>query len=81
MPIAYGQDTRDWWALPGESTNTANAEVVWRGTCPAATAGEQSLCLWKRTYANPYPAVKIVSLDFISAMNFPAPFLVALTLE
>jgi WD40 repeat protein len=81
LPISYGQDVRNWWTVPNEPTNTPNAQVAWRGNCPLAASFGQSLRLWKRTYLNPRPDTKIVSLDFISAMNFPAPMLVALTLE
>ena len=81
LPIIYGQDIRNWWTVRGESTNTPNAQVVWRGNCPMAASNGESLRLWKRTYSNPWPDVRIVGLDFVSAMNKSAPFLVALTIE
>jgi WD40 repeat protein len=81
LPIYYGQDTRNWWTVPGESPVMLNAEVVWRGNTPAAAKQGSTIRLWKRTYKNPHPESVIVSLDFISAMAWPAPFLIAATVE
>ena len=81
LPIVYGRDTRNWWTVAGEPAETPDAAVVWRGATPAATAEGQSLRLWKRTYPNPRPDVEIVALDFISAEAYPAPFVIAITVE
>jgi len=59
----------------------SGAVVAWQGATPAATAEGQSLRLWKRTYPNPRPDVAIVALDFISAEAYPAPFVIAITVE
>ena len=64
-----------------EPKETPNASVVWTGNTAAAAANGQTIRLWKRTYENPRPDVEITHLDFVSAMAFPAPFVVAITVE
>jgi len=81
LPLVYGKDLRNWWTVPGESKETSNAFVVWTGTTPLATDNGQTIRLWKRTYENPRPDVEITHLDFVSAMAYPAPFVVAITVE
>jgi hypothetical protein len=55
--------------------------VAWTGNTTWAVANRQTIRLWKRTYGNPRPDVEITHLDFVSAMAFPAPFIVAITAE
>jgi WD40 repeat protein len=81
LPLVYGKDLRNWWSVSGEPKETPNASVVWTGNTPAAAANGQTIRLWKRTYENPRPDVEIGHLDFDSAMAFPAPFVVAITVE
>ena len=72
LPLVYGEDLADWLPATGHPMETPNASIAWTG---------QDIFLWKRTYANPRPEVEITHLDFVSAMAFPAPFVVAITLE
>jgi WD40 repeat protein/serine/threonine protein kinase len=81
LPLAYGKDLRNWWTVPREPKETANASVVWTGNTPLAASNGQTVLLWKRTYENPRPDIEITHLDFVSAMAFPAPFVVAITVE
>jgi WD40 repeat protein/serine/threonine protein kinase len=81
LPLVYGKDLRNWWTVPGEPNETPNATVVWTGNTPLAAANGKTIRLWKRTYENPRPDVEIAHLDFVSAMAFPAPFVVAITIE
>jgi WD40 repeat protein len=81
LPLDYGKDLRNWWTVPGESSETPNASVVWTGDTPLAVSNGQTIRLWKRTYENPRPDLEITHLDFVSAMAFPAPFVVAITVE
>jgi hypothetical protein len=55
--------------------------VVWTGNTPLAAGNGETIRLWKRTYRNPRPDVEITHLDFVSAMAYPAPFVVAITVE
>jgi WD40 repeat protein/serine/threonine protein kinase len=81
LPLVYGEDLRNWWTVPGEPKETPNASVAWTGNTPLAAADGKTIRLWKRTYENPRPDVEITHLDFVSAMAFPAPFVVAITVE
>jgi hypothetical protein len=81
LPLVCGKDLRDWWTLAGEPKETPNATVAWTGNTPLAATKGQTIRLWKRTYENPRPDVEITHLDFVSAMAFPAPFVVAITVE
>jgi len=81
LPLVYGNDLRDWWTVPDEPKETPNASVVWTGNTPAAARNGQTIRLWKRTYQNPRPDVEITHLDFVSAMAFAAPFVVAISVE
>lgn len=79
LPVAYGRDIVDWWKQgdPGPFTAT----IAWTGTNKAASARGASIQLCKSTFANPRPEVTIETMDFISAMQTPSPFLIALTVE
>jgi hypothetical protein len=81
LPLVYGQDLRNWWTVGGEPKEVPNAAVVWTGNTPGAARNGETIRLWKRTYGNPRPEVEITLLDFVSAMAFPAPFVVAITIE
>lgn len=81
LPVVYGRDTRNWWTVAGESTETPNARVVWTGECPGARAERQSLRLFMTSFPNPRPDVEVRSLDLVSAMNRAGFFVVAITLE
>jgi WD40 repeat protein len=81
LPVEYGRDVRNWWTVDGEATRTPSAAVVWKGNTPGAAASGKSIRLWKRTYVNPSPEIEIAELDFVSAMAFPAPALIAVTID
>jgi Domain of unknown function (DUF3471) len=81
LNVVYGMDTRDWWATDAEAKDVKSASVAWSGSNPAAEAVGGSIRLFKRTYDNPKPDLKIETLDFVSAKADSAPFLVAVTLE
>jgi hypothetical protein len=57
------------------------AEVAWTGDNEAAQSQGATLQLFKWTWANPRPEVKLESLDFVSAMTPCAPFIIAITAE
>jgi len=81
LNIVYGADTLDWWKGAAEAKPPQSAAVAWTGSSPATEAVGTSLRLFKRTYDNPKPELKIETLDFISTQAESAPFLVALTVE
>jgi serine/threonine protein kinase/WD40 repeat protein len=81
LPLKYGEDVRDWWTASGESTNTPNAHVIWRGYCPAAKTAGIANRVWERTYENPHPKLKIRALEFVSDRRGAGPMILAVTLE
>lgn len=70
VPVRVGHETRDWWDAGDPSLD--NAVRAWRG---------DGKSLWMHTWENPKPEIEVVSLDFVSAMKEPAPFVVAITAE
>jgi WD40 repeat protein len=81
FPVEYGRDVRNWWTVDGEPAVTPSAAVVWVGSTPGAAASGRTIRLWKRTYVNPVPEFDIAEMDFVSAMAYPAPALMAVTID
>jgi hypothetical protein len=80
IPLRYGDEFKNWWWGPSSPIGVRNAALAWVGT-NAATPPENKLCLYAFTWHNTYPAVPIVSLDFVSTHTPSCPFLVAITAE
>jgi hypothetical protein len=81
IPVVLGRDLKDFW-LPRDGTNPASkAEIAWRGANEMSRRQNFPVGLFKFSWENPRPAEEIQSIDFVSAMNVPAPFLVAITAE
>jgi hypothetical protein len=76
-PIIYGQNIMDWW----ESDIVTDARVAWIGSHAASRAVGKQTHLIKYSWDNTLPDVPITSIDFISAVENCAPFLVAITVE
>lgn len=81
IPIIYGRDVRNWHAFASEKPAQDLAVVAWTGTNEASAAAHSALRLFTTTWINFVPNVEIDSIDFVSAMGRPAPFLVAITAE
>ncbi len=79
LQLAYGRDIVDWWKQGEPEPFTAT--IAWTGTNKAASAQGASIQLCKSTFENPRPDVLIATIDFVSAMQLPSPFLIALTVE
>jgi eukaryotic-like serine/threonine-protein kinase len=81
IPIVSGHELKDFW-LPRDRSNPASrAEIAWRGANEMSRRHAFPVGLFKFTWQNPRPDAEIQGLDFVSAMNVPAPFLVAITAE
>src|SRR5262249_9723152 len=78
IEVVYGQDVRDWWCHDGEE-EPSRGKVAWTGTNEAAASLGSSLWLFSRTWKNPKPDRKVVSIDYISTLTAAAPFVVAMT--
>lgn len=76
-PILYGANTIDWW----HSDIVSEAKVAWIGSHAAARLHGLQTRLIKYTWENELPDVEISSIDFVSAVENPAPFLVAITVD
>jgi outer membrane lipoprotein-sorting protein len=78
LPILYGYDVRNWWPQPGEPPlESTGVRIAWqRPVLPGAPRR-----LFISTWNNPRPNVPVISLDYVSALALPAPFLVAMTVE
>ncbi len=84
VSVDYGLGIRDYWAWDNPANPHVDTEkffVAWTGTNPTARQHGHSLRLFIWTWDNPKPEKAIASLDFVSAMSGPAPFLIAITAE
>jgi hypothetical protein len=80
IPIIFSRDVRDWWhSRPSESAGEEGLTVAWTGTNPASAG--KSIRLFTTAWVNPSPDVQIDSIDFVSHMDGPAPFVVAITAD
>lgn len=80
VPIIYGQDVRNWHVLKDESP-AKDLAVAWEGDNEVSKRQGRSLRLFKTTWVNILPDVPVESIDFVSSLATPAPFLIAITAE
>jgi hypothetical protein len=80
VPVVYQRNVSDWQVRAGDPLPT-DAVVAWTGETDAEQGAGSQVRLYTYTANNPFPEVRIETVDFISAMAPSAPFLVALTLE
>lgn len=80
VKIIFGRNVRDWWFPSTQPQLTMGAVVAWQGANPASRQLGMAVRIYKFTI-NPLPDVEIKSIDFESAMEKPAPFLLAITLQ
>jgi hypothetical protein len=78
-PIIYGQDVQDWCRQ--DASIAKDAVVAWAGKCATTQGRGVTLRLYKTQWQNPRMEVAVASIDFVSSMATPAPFLLAITLE
>jgi hypothetical protein len=81
IPIRYGYEVRDWHTLAGEPPAPEELVVAWRGENPFSRSQGQTIRLFLTLWKNVEPDVEIESIDYVSSMAEPAPFLVAVTAE
>jgi WD40 repeat protein/serine/threonine protein kinase len=81
-PLVLGRDALEWRREP-PPPGEGKPVVAWSGANPDPMSGWRSrtLRLYLVTWNNPRPEEEIVSLDFVSAQQSAAPFLVAVTVE
>ncbi len=81
VPIVYGKDVRDWHYSPTEKEADPPLPVAWKGDNPTSKRAGTYVRLFETIWTNPTPNVQLESIDFVSTMLQPAPFLVAITVE
>lgn len=81
IPIIMGQTVREWWSPSTQPPVLVGAAVAWEGANAASRALGMSLRLYQFSWMNPMPEREITSIDFKSAMENSAPFLIAVTVE
>ncbi|HSY43031.1 MAG TPA: hypothetical protein VK811_03915 [Candidatus Acidoferrum sp.] len=88
--INGGEHVLDGWgpiyntnAGIGRYPTSPDAELAWAGSNPDIKENrpEFSLRLYRTAFANPHPELEISSIDYVSALSGPSPFLVGLTVE
>jgi hypothetical protein len=77
IPIVYGQDVRDWNASNDSSTRVERGKIVWNNINRA----RRPVRLFRTTWVNPRPEIRIATLDYVSNLSDAAPFLLAITAE
>ncbi len=81
LRIRYGVEVRDCWSWSGTPQETTNAVAAWRGQNTATRNRGFALQLYRTTWPNPLPDVRIADVDFVSGGSRSAPFLLAITAE
>jgi hypothetical protein len=81
VPINYGERVRDWWFWDFDPVGDPNTTMAWTGNNLNVRAQNGSLRLYRTTWINPRPQVRVVGVDYVSGQSKSAPFLVAMTAE
>ncbi|HWX19987.1 MAG TPA: hypothetical protein VN578_08790 [Candidatus Binatia bacterium] len=81
IPIYYGQAVRNWHSLPDEPPPGSDLKVAWTGENAVSKKSKRAIRLFLTTWTNLVPDLEIDSIDFVSSMANPAPFLIAITAD
>jgi len=81
LKLKLGEHLWDWHFNPRQRRITQHSEVVWEETNAESRGLGNRVQLFMSTWANHRAGVAVTTLDYISALNDPAPFLLAITLE
>lgn len=85
LVIEYGRDVKDWWLYEFEQGQPTRAVLAWKGLNHASKSfkGQRiSIGLFRKTWENPHPENKVVSVDYSSRNETVcSPFLVAITAQ
>jgi hypothetical protein len=81
IPIIYGPDIRNWHALAEEPAAPESLKVAWTGQNSVSKSSNNKIRLFLTTWTNLIPTAEIESVDYVSSMASPAPFLIAITVE
>lgn len=79
--IRLGEDVWDSIVPASGPEPVKTSRVIWTGpNNPKEPNGKQAQ-IFLTTWENPFPNVTLESIDFISALNEPVPYLYAITAE
>lgn len=79
LPIRYGIEVRDWDLFGNEAPTVKRADLI---LVPKTSQGSaESGCLYKTTFENPKPDLRVEAIDFTSRNSASGPFLIAITVE
>ena len=81
IPIRYGHEVRNWHSQAGEPAAPEDLTIAWKGQNALSKSNGRSIRLFLTTWTNTAPDVEITSIDFVSSMAMPAPFLIAISVE
>ncbi len=81
IDIQHDVHVKDWWSYNRPPPSDPNTVVAWTGQNKAAARQRTSIRLYMTRFENPYPEKRLETLDYVSAMAAPGPFMVGLTLE
>jgi hypothetical protein len=81
VPIVYGQSVRDWHLFRDDKHPGKDLKAAWTGENAMSKQRGYSIRLFMTTWTNFAPDIQIESIDFVSKMAKPAPFLIAITVE
>ena len=78
--LIYDQNVRDWWQpFPGGNTTL---HIAWSGLIgPNLQNQPQNGLIYQFSWDNPRAQTPIKSIDFSSALNTTAPFLLGVSVE
>lgn len=80
IPIIYGVHFSDWWNEP--PPGSTELKLAWLGRIGRAEPNrDQTGRVYQFRWPNPRTLVPIKSIDFVSQMANPAPFLLGLSVE
>ena len=79
--VIYGRHLREWWSPATSAALTLGAGIGWEGSNPATRALGMKVRLYHMAWLNPRPDQEIQSLDLLSTMETPAPFVLAISTE
>jgi len=83
LPIIRGQQVYGWWFKgDGNPPLAGNTKVAWMGENPTAKRNGYRIWVFKTSFINPKPGVRVEAIDYVSALTpNGAPFLLAMTVE
>jgi hypothetical protein len=72
---------RNCWPQAGEPRGRTGIILAWAGSNEAIKSQGEKVRVFKSTWLNPLPESEIQSIDYVSSMDNPAPFVIAITAE